>query len=65
MKIKLMLGLALIILTGCVEHKYRAEDGTAYDIVIIDGCQYLKFYSYGGHDAVTHKGDCNNPIHKN
>jgi len=36
-----------------------------YDIITIDGCQYLKRYNgYQEGHSFTHKGDCNNPIHK-
>lgn len=31
-------------------------------IVIIDGCEYYQFRIHG--NAITHKGNCNNPIHR-
>lgn len=51
-----VVGLAWIIL------KIFPYDPSApnYTIQIIDGCQYLRMYD---HEILTHKGDCNNPIH--
>jgi hypothetical protein len=31
-------------------------------VVVIDGCEYLRFPLYY-HDGLTHKGNCKNPIH--
>jgi hypothetical protein len=34
---------------------------------VIDGCQYIETVSYTGNGPVTsltHKGNCNNPIHR-
>lgn len=31
-------------------------------IVVIDGCQYIQYHGYR-FPAITHKGNCNNPIH--
>ena len=41
----------------------RTEEGI--DIVIIDDCQYLKSATYGLFYVYSHKGNCNNPIHRN
>jgi hypothetical protein len=30
-----------------------------HDIVTLDGCEYILYKS----NAITHKGDCKNPIH--
>ena len=49
--------LLVIILFGC----------TLTEVKVIDGCQYIKTTSQTGNGPVvslTHKGDCNNPIHK-
>lgn len=39
-----------------------------HTIVTIGGCQYIKFHAGrakgGSITGLTHKGDCNNPIHK-
>lgn len=39
------------------DYKFYGND---VDILIIDGCQYFQFP--GSH--ITHKGNCNNPIHR-
>ena len=31
--------------------------------IIIDGCEYLAFKDSHGSLIITHKGNCNNPIH--
>jgi hypothetical protein len=38
----------------------------AYDVVRIDSCQYIIAYGDGSavSASITHKGDCDNPIHK-
>jgi hypothetical protein len=43
-----------------------------YQIVVIDGCEYIIYYQtktgtgvgYKGFGYMAHKGDCSNPIHK-
>lgn len=32
-------------------------------IIIIEGCEYLAFKDNDGVLMITHKGNCNNPIH--
>jgi len=61
-----ILVLLSIIAMGCEEkHKQRyTTDG--FDVVVIDSCEYLEIKNYnsnGYHYSVTHKGNCNNPIH--
>lgn len=68
-KMKTLLLLLLIGMMGCEES--NVEQNTTQHIigcnkrlneVTIDGCQYL--YGVWGHATVlTHKGNCNNPIH--
>ena len=62
-----------ILLTNCTGHvevststskpKNKPKEPTNYYVDIdeftIDGCQYLLGYRWG-----AHKGNCNNPIHK-
>lgn len=67
---KLIVLFSAIILMGCNEHKTVLDDGDYFikvritdpNIVIIDGCEYIQYKTYGYH-AITHKGNCNNPIH--
>ncbi len=38
-----------------------------HKVLVIDGCEYLIYdynRGYGGYGYMTHKGNCNNPIHK-
>jgi hypothetical protein len=49
--------LSLMLLTACVSTEIKE----------IDGCQYIETTSYSDGSPVvslTHKGDCDNPIHK-
>lgn len=49
-----------IILTLCFVSCTSTNDK------VIDGCQYIETVSYTGNGPVTsltHKGNCNNPIH--
>jgi len=37
-----------------------------HKIVVIDDCQYILYditFGYNGYGMLTHKGNCNNPIH--
>lgn len=40
-----------------------SSDLVQQKIVVIDGCQYIQYYQTHGFPAITHKGNCNNPIH--
>ena len=64
--------LALIGLVSCTEEEtveVKKEtinstiDAYAVKIVTIDSCQYLWVPKYKG-AGLSHKGNCNNPIHK-
>lgn len=61
----------ILVLTGCrsvnVESKTTQyiidKDTSPLELLTIDSCQYL--YGAWGHSTVlTHKGNCNNRIHK-
>jgi len=43
----------------------KGEINGLYDlkVIIIDGCEYFKYRTYMGYLSITHKGNCNNPIH--
>ena len=48
-------------LKGTINNNKIVIGGFTYQVVTIDDCQYLK----GSHNnAITHKGDCINDIHK-
>ena len=34
-----------------------------YEIIQIEGCEYLRYMGAQGYKHVTHKGNCNNTIH--
>lgn len=48
--------------TERTEYVIRA-DHNPLTIVTVDGCEYL-FGDWGNATVLTHKGNCNNPIHK-
>ena len=55
--IGVLITLIIIGLTGCVTQ----------DTVVIDGCEYISTTSNTGNglvESLTHKGNCNNPIHE-
>jgi hypothetical protein len=45
------------------KHSGITIDGDSIQETVIDSCQYL-FDRVNGGIALTHKGNCNNPIHK-
>lgn len=74
MKIEVILGgafvLAIAIMFCLLQRcdKSNSEIAQSREILVIDGCQYITIknsltagssYSF----AITHKGDCSNPIH--
>ena len=68
---KLFIAVMLLTLASCQEPNVQREN-TGYvvmngsnplKIVKIDGCQYL-LGDWGHATVLTHKGNCNNPIHK-
>ena len=58
MKRTLTLLIASMFIIGCQNQEEK----------VIDGCQYIELSSYNGNGgwikSLTHKGNCNNPIHK-
>jgi hypothetical protein len=61
---KTIIVIILILFTGCIDKKERirtAEHSRAdTHITIIDGCEYITFFTYGGAANFTHKGNCKN-----
>lgn len=58
-------GLILAVFTGCLALIVKYSDAPSvpnYTIQVIDGCQYLQMHTHNN-EVLTHKGDCNNPIH--
>lgn len=62
----LILFAALALITGCApppKERVITQDYNTH-VVVIDGCQYIENGSVAGSAyAITHKGNCNNPIH--
>ncbi len=57
----------LLLLVGSISvscnGRTKGMDRDDYNIVIIDGCEYIQFSrGYGGY--FSHKGDCSNSIHE-
>lgn len=65
----LLLLAAIFSLSSCVEDDRPEGSRTTknnYDIVVIDGCEYIEFdcgYAQCRVYSLTHKGNCSNPIH--
>lgn len=62
-------GLVCLSFVGCNPQTGDGNESVKYGdytIKVIDGCQYIE-YDYGFLDqrvySLTHKGNCNNPIH--
>lgn len=61
-----------IVLFSCNETNIQSKDtefvysvmGTKMQTYTIDSCQYVGHLVGGESDFLTHKGNCNNPIHK-
>lgn len=65
MKIKLLIfAIVIAFIAGC-EQKNDSEYIEQFKITRIGNCQYLEHSNreYNNY-CFTHKGDCNNPIHK-
>ena len=43
-------------------YKMFPNESINYNVILIDGCQYLEMRTYM-YSIVTHKGDCTNKIH--
>ncbi len=68
MKNKLILLAVTIGMMGCgvqncEEEMFKNTNLDNPKIVIIDGCDYIQFRTHNFY-AVTHKGNCTNPIHR-
>ena len=61
----IILTLFLLICTifiSCNEEK-KDPFKFKYNIVDIDGCEYLQYIGAMGYKHIEHKGNCPNPIH--
>lgn len=65
---KLFTAVMLLALVSCEKNvesrntSVRLGYTTPLQVIKIDGCQYL-FGDWGNATTLTHKGNCNNPIH--
>ena len=46
------------------EKTTSSNSGFVTKTIIIEGCEYLAFKDNDGVLMITHKGNCNNPIHQ-
>jgi len=68
---KLFIALTLLTFTSCQDSNLetKATDfqfpnyQKPIEIIVIDGCEYL-WGDWGSATVLTHKGNCNNSIHK-
>ena len=62
MKKLILLALAAVIITGCVETKAEQRGNITGDVVTIKGCEYIvnvnHVYMSGNTYVYTHKGNC-------
>lgn len=55
--------IALIVWQGMKNETKNSKNYQHEEVIVIDGCEYLKIPSYMQHHTLTHKGNCKNPIH--
>jgi hypothetical protein len=70
--IRIIMPLIFCMIISCgpskeeVDIKKAKEKNTLvekYNIVVIEGCEYIEFNPKSSSHVLTHKGNCNNPIH--
>ena len=62
----LLLAFLMCLLSGCHDDSTVTTtnpSGFAYTIINIEGCEYLKYWTYC-YWSITHKGNCTNIIHQ-
>jgi hypothetical protein len=68
---KIFLAVMVLAFASCEEPNVEAKStnyrinpvNSSLTIITVDGCQYL-YGNWGPGTVLTHKGNCNNPIHK-
>lgn len=67
MKMKLLLAMAVIALSGCKGEPntapvYTAINGVGISVYVIDSCEYIGYIAYGNEGStanyLSHKGNC-------
>lgn len=56
-----LVGGIVLIALGVYHSNARTNSGG--DVVLVDGCQYIRFSTYMGYYGYCHKGNCTNAIH--
>lgn len=77
MKKTILILLFAVSVVGCGDQEEQnkridppsTEVGHKYEIVEIGSCQYVVYHDFGegthrSYGGITHKGNCNNPIHE-
>lgn len=63
----LVMIIAIIFMVACETPDGDRTKKEGYSILTIDGCEYIEVSSMigsnNGYYSITHKGNCNNPIH--
>lgn len=54
--------LILFAFLGCKED-FAEKRFSQKEVIVIDGCEYFKYRTAYKYIHITHKGNCNNPIH--
>jgi hypothetical protein len=61
-KLMIIIICCCFIFVSCRKIEGTQTENREYVIITIDGCQYIKPI-YESSSTLTHKGNCNNPIH--
>ncbi|WP_247233231.1 hypothetical protein [Telluribacter sp. SYSU D00476] len=69
LSLTLLLAGSALVFTSCFSQNTLRNNNVnigRYDIAVIDGCQYIVVGRNNRAEtmSITHKGDCNNPIHR-
>lgn len=69
LSLTLLLAGSALAFTSCFSQNTLRNSNVnigRYDVTVIDGCQYIVVGRTNKTEtlSITHKGDCNNPIHR-
>ncbi len=56
-----LLEVLVILIIAFIAWSFVTQQG--HETIVIDGCEYLKTYSYGWRGSLAHKGNCTNAFH--
>lgn len=61
----------VLVVFGCTQQRERegelpvvtSSTGGKYSVTVVEGCEYLAFYTHSSFYTLSHKGNCTNSIH--